>query len=1148
MTARREPVAARGERKLVTIVFADLTGYTALAASLDPEEVYRFLRPTMASLQRVVEEFGGTVPQVMGDGFMAVFGVPVAHEDDAERAVRAALAVRDHVRELNRGREGLPFPEVHAGVNSGEVMVGPSGEQAGFAVVGDTVNTASRLADLARGRHVLVDEQTKCRTIGAIRYGSKVERRAKGKALPLATYEALGARSPVPASRVGRARTPGFVNRDEVLERLQEELREAERAERSRVLVLTGEPGMGKSRLADEFGRRLRRGSVLTGRCVPFGQRFPLHALAEAVGGVAGVTPGASKQEADAAVRKLVTGIGRARAGNLARDLHLLLGTGHVPTGQSRGSVHDAVRAARTVVEGLAQDRPVAIVLDDLHWADPDLLGLLDSVQRAPWNRPVLFLGLSRPEPVVRGLPKLPLSALDDGAMRTLAGSVLGRGVPEQVLSTPIERAGGNPLFLEESLGMLIEAGVLRAEEGRWSVADAERLRAVPSSIRLLIAARLDGLPPDEKHVLQDASVCGEAVWDRLIELLSELTDPRATLRSLESRGLLRRRRGSLIPGAIEYEFKHVLICDVAYQSLPRAERAGRHLQIAEWLRAQAPARRSEPVALIAHHYEQAWRLGLSRTGPPPPAETAARAVSYLRRWADQTFAYQARAAEGLYARAVRVADGSGLAVDPAETAAALIGRAECLIEMGRHREAGQEAARARSLADGLGDRTLEARALLSLGRCESDLGRMRGARVILEEARSLFESQGDVRGQGWVAHRLSETWGRSDYRRELDDLREAHRLFVRSREQWGRTVAALDLAYLFSTTGGPEFQRWYEEARSLANNEGDLRSKASLLRTWGYVSHYRGEYAEALRVMREARPMAVQAGDRYAEADAVLQAGLSAIEAGDPQEAERLAAEGLALARELESGRVHGSALLIGARAAVRMGRPDLGTRRLRSARAVFEGQVIRVLVPELRLAEAAMNLDRGLWGPTREALRGVPGMIHRNGWSLWECLPPLYRGRALLGEGRFRAALRELSAAARLADSAGATGTLALARSLRSQASLLAGDGGPPGAAGRPSEPERGAIDRENRGIRAARAGDHGKAATRFAEAVELWEGHGKTVWLARALGLQAEALRRAGDGRRAAGADRRALRILDALKTPAATRRSLAPTLGG
>jgi class 3 adenylate cyclase len=199
--------ARSGERKLVTLLFADLSGYTALVASMDPEEAYAFVRPGMAGLQRIVEDHGGTVPQVMGDGFMAVFGVPAAHEDDAERAVRAGLAVRDHARELRRRGTGTPFPEIHAGITSGEVMVAPSGEAAGFAVDGDAVNTASRLADQARPGQVLVDDGTRRRTLHAIRYGPGDSTRSRGRRARWRPSKPRGsARQPPPVGPPQRSR------------------------------------------------------------------------------------------------------------------------------------------------------------------------------------------------------------------------------------------------------------------------------------------------------------------------------------------------------------------------------------------------------------------------------------------------------------------------------------------------------------------------------------------------------------------------------------------------------------------------------------------------------------------------------------------------------------------------------------------------------------------------------------------------------------------------------------------------------------------------------------------------------------------------------------------------------------------------------
>jgi len=239
------------------MLFADLSGYTALAESLDPEEVYTFLRPTMLELQRVVESFGGSVPQIQGDGFMAVFGVPTAHEDDAERAVRAALDVRDHVRTLNEGRTGLSFPEVHAGVNSGEVMVGPSEEASGYTVMGDTVNTASRMADLATAGHVLVDASTRALTSSSIRYGPRRMRKAKGKADPIALWRPL---APIARVLSDRPDATPLVGRSVELALVAGIFERSRTTPAVEILTVVADPGLGKSRLVREFGRHIDPG------------------------------------------------------------------------------------------------------------------------------------------------------------------------------------------------------------------------------------------------------------------------------------------------------------------------------------------------------------------------------------------------------------------------------------------------------------------------------------------------------------------------------------------------------------------------------------------------------------------------------------------------------------------------------------------------------------------------------------------------------------------------------------------------------------------------------------------------------------------------------------------------------------------------
>jgi class 3 adenylate cyclase len=1142
MTEDRPASAARsGERKLVTLLFADLSGYTALAASMDPEEVYAFVRPGMAALQRIVEDHGGTVPQVMGDGFMAVFGVPAAHEDDAERALRAALAVRDQARELRRGGTGAPFPEIHAGVTSGEVMVAPSGEAAGFAVVGDAVNTASRLADQARPGQVLVDDGTRRRTLHAIRYGPGGSYWLKGKASRVEAFEAVGVRTAAPTGRATPMVSGGFVDRERELEALGQALGDTIRQRRTSVLVLTGEAGAGKTRLAAEFGRRQPDAIILAGRCTAYGQRLPLSPIAGAVQELMGVAEGAQRTVVDRKVRRLADRVAGPRRGReLTRGLQLLLGTA---TSHSMRHLKDAVGqaalAARTVLEGLAREAPVIAVLDDLHWADAHLLELLQRIRSNPWPEPVLFLGLSRPPAPDSGraLPALRLGPLSEPRLRELGELALGSGAPPQVLRRIATRASGNPLFLEEGLSMLVESGALVRRAGAWTVADPQLLDRVPATIRTLIAARLDGLPPDEKQVLQDAAVCGDATWDRLLDAISTVGDARSALRQLARRDLLRRRSHSRLHGATEYAFKHILIRDVAYGSLPKRDRCARHLRVATWLR-QESGLAEEPVAELAYHYEQAWRLSGPRPAKPSERELAGLAARYLGRWADVTLTYQARMAEALYTRAIRAADESDGAVDH-RLVGLLLGHAESLIELGRHREATGPASRARRLAADVAAEPLQARALLALGRIESDVGDDRVARQLLSQALVTFEAVGDLGGQAWANHRLSEAWGREDYRRELQHMRRAYRLFERAGDRWGCAVAAQDLAYLLTTIGGEEFHHWYQRARRHVEGESDLRSRAAILRTWGYFSYYCGAHREAIRAVREARPVAVEAGHRYAELDTFLIEAMAASCVASPPETERLANEVVRMGKGIGSARVAGLGLAVGARASLRGGDPTRAGRRLSMARRTLRQSGARMELLEVDFVDAGLQLDRGNWrrvaGP---AGRGAAG-VRASGWALYGAMEPLLVGRALLGAGSLGEAAGELRRAAGLAREVGATGTLALAAVALDQAVILTG-GRPDGPAPGPeADIEVAAIAAENDGLAAILDERATAAAAAFALAVQRWQQLGSTAWLARALSLQAAATDHAGDPRRAGRLGSRADSILDQIKTPARNR---------
>jgi class 3 adenylate cyclase len=1134
----RPPRGARGERKLVTMLFADLAGFTALSESLDPEEIYGFLRPTMAELQAIVESYGGSVPQIQGDGFMAVFGVPVAHEDDAERAVRAALEVRDRVRLLNADRSGILLPEVHAGVNSGEVMVAPSDDAGGFAVIGDTVNTASRLAGLAPGGQILVGETTRDRTNEAIRYGARYLRRAKGKAEPLATFEALGL-APRAAPMPGRA----FVDRKDMLVLLDRELGQTERDGHSRVLVVTGEPGIGKSRLAQELGSSLPPNHFLVGRCMTFGERRPLSALAEAVTAALGLAPGAPPAAARETIDRVARRIGRGQhPAALAADLRALLALG---PGAPR-SERDTARAARLVLEDRTHEGPVAVVLDDLQWADPSLIEVLADAHGDPWPAPVLLLGLSREK--VPGLPSTALPGLDLDSMRSLAEILLGGGASTEAAGVPVSRANGNALFLEEMVAMLVESGAIRQEGGSWRLADPGAPSDVPATIRSLIAARLDALPEDQKELLQDASVCGTVTWDALLAQVSAVDDQRVALRGLVARGLLRKNQRSTIPGIGEYEWKHALIRDVAYGGVPKAERAERHAQVAAWLRSTFRGGR-EPIASIADHYERAWELAVSRTGPDPDPAVARLAAEYLTRWAEQTFAWQARAAEPLFRRALLVTEAAGHTADPRIVARASLGLAEVLVEMGTHGEAIEQATRARRLAERAGEGDLAARALLALGRSENDAGRLRRARTLLQDARVRFEAAGDLRGQGWALHRLSETWGWAGLERVLDDLRSAYRHFARARDRFGRAVVANDLAYILSVEGGAEFHRWYEQARRLVEGEGDLRSRASLLRTCGFFCYSAGRFTEAIGVAEVCRPLAAEAGDRYAESDALLIGALASAHAGDSGSATSLAREAAAIGNELESVRIPALARLAIARGEVRGGRPDLATRALRQARDAIQGHGVRVMYGDLAETESMLRLDRGQWERAELSATALGAALRSVPMGLWTPLPALIRGRGLLGAAQPAEAVAALDEAIAAAEEADAGGTLALAKVYRTQAAVLAGlrAGRIPSRTAVIAEAEVAAVAAETAGVAALLRDDPLTAAEALDIAVERWQRFGSTSWLARALSLRAIALREMGDRARAAASIGRARATMDEVGMPSRNRVTIERPLG-
>jgi DNA-binding SARP family transcriptional activator len=586
------PLAApRDERKAVSVFFArvDLTIRTK---PLDPEDVRTLLSPYYGRIRSEVERFGGTVETFVGNAVMALFGVPAAHEDDPERAVRAALAIRDWIL-----REGGAI-HVRIAVATGEALVRlgttPSGREP--VAVGEVVETAACLRDKAPLNAVLVDERTFRRTRGAIDYREA----AADPAIATGAREAIQPLAP-PGAGLSRHHTP-FVGRERELTALHERLAWA-RSERSTQLVtILGVPGIGKSRLVAELHRAVEAADEAPkwrqGRSLPYGDGVSFWALEEIVKAEAGIFEGDSAQEVERKLRKALDRIieDPTDARRIERYLGALTGLGgsEPATADHRS---ENFTAWRDFVEALGDGRLLVLVFEDLHWADDALLDFVDELVDRVTGVPLLVMATARPELLERrpgwagGKPSTltislpPLSKNE--TTRVVAAMLERQAVPAGTHEALVARAGGNPLYAEQFCRMLLEQG--------W-------LDELPESLHGIIAARLDTLADVEKRLLQDAAVIGSVFWVGALEAIGGISrsDAGELLPALVRRDLVQRVRRSSVAGDTEYAFRHELLRDVAYGEIPRAGRAERHRRAAEWI--DSLGRPEDHAELLAHH------------------------------------------------------------------------------------------------------------------------------------------------------------------------------------------------------------------------------------------------------------------------------------------------------------------------------------------------------------------------------------------------------------------------------------------------------------------------------------------------------------------------------------------------------------------
>jgi class 3 adenylate cyclase/tetratricopeptide (TPR) repeat protein len=914
----------RRERKFATALFADLVGSTALAEHEDPEVVQSLVGRAFDRLAGEIERYGGLLEKFMGDAVLAVFGVPHAHEDDPERAVRAALELQAVLSELNRGfaAEGRPTLQMRVGVEAGEVLVdleraaGPRDRM----LTGDAVNTASRLQSAAEPGRVVVGPSAYAATKDVIDYRELEPLELKGKAQPVPAWDALRVKARRRGERAPLGLEARLVGRDEELAVLKQTLHRVEQEGRPGLVTVLGNAGVGKSRLTWELLKYAEGLPEIVywrkGRCLAYGN-VSYSALAEAVKAQCEILeddpPEAAGRKADDAVLELFGDL------EVAQHVRMLVGA---PTDRTYAR-EELFDAWRRFLERLAARYPLVLVLEDIHWADEGLLDFVDHL--ADWGQgPIFVLTMARPELLElrphwgggkRNYSAIFLDPLTSEECQALIDDLLSSALSPEVRSLIAERSEGNPLYAEEIVRMFIDRGVLRATESkRWEQALAIDEVEIPRSIQGLIAARLDSLPGEEKSLLQDAAVVGRAFWLGSVARLAglEADAARAVLGRLRVKEIVIPREPPTFSGELELAFRHVLIRDVAYESLPKSTRASKHVEAARWAEERAGERSEEIAELLATHHLAAVGY-LDELGGEEAARTerAREAYSWARTAGDRAGRLgQPTEAARWYRSALDLT--AGLAVGPGEMADLWLRHGNALFGVGQVPE--MRAAYETSLRY-----ALEADDPASAGRAEVRLvfaaftaGDDEGALRYAEQALAHLEPLGDSEELADALHSLGWfQWRRGHLAEAEQPLRRSEEIAKRVGSDGVLAAALSTLGLVMNHTGrGAEGLAMIEEGFRIAKEIGDLQL---MLRNYNNLPSTLHDVApdpeRGRRILTEGLELARKAGVR--DSEAWLLGGL-ADEYDDAGELER--AEGLAREAVEVAGAI-GNPVLVGLR-----------------------------------------------------------------------------------------------------------------------------------------------------------------------------------------------------------------------------------------
>ena len=869
--------AVAEERRLVTAVFVDLVGSTARAERLDPEDVSSRLLPYYGRLRDELERFGGTVEKFIGDAVVALFGAPIGNEDDPERALHAAFAVRAAIADLNAADAWLAL-EVRIGVATGEALVRTEASSTGQGLaMGDMMNTAARIQAAAVPGTILVGAQTYRATRHAVEYSAVHPVSARGKAEPVEVWEAVGLKE----SAARRHSDAPFVGRHRELALLERQWHRVRADGRPATALVLAEPGAGKTRLVAAFAERTGA-PVHWGRCLAYGEAGAYAPVAELLFSV-GVARTVTDAQPETDSLRTITAALDAVSGS---------GPDTTAGGITEGELHWGIRGA---FELAAVDQPVVLAFDDLHWADPALLELIDYLERA--EGPLLILGTARPEAagLAPTLAKhgarrvvLSLPPLTPAESEVLVAELLGAAEPPPGVASIVQAAAGNPLYLEETAHMLSDEALLDRDERLDSV-------PVPPSLHSMIGARLDRLPEAERHLALRASVVGRTFWPGAVASLNDaVEDVETALEALSALDVAEERHPSVMPGEREFDFKHELIREVAYARLPKGLRVDLHIRCATWISDRQEG--DELAELAAHHLEHACRLAreLERSPVPPPVLEAADVLRVVAEKAERREGLQE--ADRLYERALDL-----LADEHQETAVGLrLRRARILGALGRLDEAGERFHMVAADAASLGRADVRGAALVGLVNTLQKQGRGAEAGAPLTEAQAIAEQSDDKRLQVATLFELAELdrdfRGRPDL--AVGELTQALALAKALGDRALLAEGELRLGFaLFSLGKLERSEEALARSAAIGSELGSRRdeSRANFLR--GITAYSQGRPDEAERLALEAQEWFERTGDSYFRIQNLRWLATYARARDDVDEAEQRLESALALA-----------------------------------------------------------------------------------------------------------------------------------------------------------------------------------------------------------------------------------------------------------